>query len=269
MRNSYRISAALVVALALVAAVALAATPVPNGAVVSLKIWNDSPQSVASVINNYPAMIKISDIKLNGCGFANLHNWTFSTDGGVTPASFDNNAMFRFATDVTTEGTGDGEACIRISPWWAHDGDGEFMLNTRTGEIAIFGGRLPFYSFTGNFGLTYAKGDVVRLEMIYLPNDLNAGNPATITYKITKPTFGVTYSSGPLAFDEANPSEDPPHGLWGMLNDAQVGGMVKAYADCGNDEARLRVTWSRIEFYGAGLTPTATPTWGKLRNQYR
>jgi hypothetical protein len=267
MRNSYKISAALVVALALVASVALAATPVPNGAVIALKIWNDSPQSTATPTNNYPALVNISEVKLNGCGFANLDNWTLSADGGATPASFDNNAMFRLACDVTASGTGDGEAYIRVSPWWSHDGDGEFMLNSRTGEIAIFGGRLPFYSFTNAFSLTYVKGETVRLEVIYLPNGLSSASPATITYNIFKNS--VKYSSGPLAFDEGNPAEDPPHGLWGMLNDAQVGGAMKAYADCGNDLAAFNVSWANIVFVGGGTTPATTPSWGKLRKQYK
>ena len=40
---------------------------------------------------------------------------------------------------------------------------------------------------------------------------------------------GTSYTSGPLNMDEANPSEDPPHGRWGILNDARVGGHMKAF----------------------------------------
>ncbi|MBI5837876.1 MAG: hypothetical protein HZB25_11565 [Candidatus Eisenbacteria bacterium] len=268
MRNSYKVLAAFLL-VAVCASAALAATPSPNGALIKLKIWNDSPLSTASSINSYPSMIVISDEGLSGCGFANLHNWSFSEDGGATWAAFDNNSQFRFAADVVCEGTGDGEAYMRISPWWSKDGDGEFMLNTRTGEIAIFGGRLPFWSFTipAHGGLTYAKGQMVRMEMIYLPHSLTAGDPATVEYVIW--VAGVRHSSGPLAFDMANPAEDPPYGLWGMLNDGRVGGAVKAYADCGNTDARFRVTWSRIEFYGAGTTPVSSKTWGNLKRQYK
>ena len=63
--------------------------------------------------------------------------------------------------------------------------DGRFNVRTTDGEIACFGGRLPFYSFTVAHGLTYVKGNPIHLEMIYRPNGLSAASPATIEYKLT------------------------------------------------------------------------------------
>jgi hypothetical protein len=91
--------------------------------------------------------------------------------------------------------------------------------------VAAFGGRLPFYNFTANHGVTYAAGTTIHQRMIYQPNGLSQGSPGTIEYIYTDASG--TYSSGPLAFDEGNPNEDPPYGLWGILNDARVGGMVQ------------------------------------------
>ena len=57
-----------------------------------------------------------------------------------------------------------------------------FNFRTTDGEIAVFGGRLPFYSFTGSQGITYTKGDTVRVGVIYDPHSLSMADPATIQY---------------------------------------------------------------------------------------
>jgi len=38
-----------------------------------------------------------------------------------------------------SDGAGEGEGGLRISPWWAKFVDGRFMANATTGEIACFG----------------------------------------------------------------------------------------------------------------------------------
>ena len=116
---------------------------------------------------------------------------------------------------MTITGTGNAEAGLMVAPWWSLDGDGKFMINGVSGEIAAFGGRLPFYSFTNpsGYSLTYTLGDTVRMGVIYRPNALSSLDPATIEYVLTMAS--LTYSSGQLAFDEGNPAEG--HGSWGML----------------------------------------------------
>ncbi|MGD1042904.1 MAG: PEP-CTERM sorting domain-containing protein [Sedimentisphaerales bacterium] len=199
------------------------ASPAINSAVIQTRIWNDNPTSIVTTTNSYPSSITINDDQRgsDGGNWANLHIVRLSTDG-TTPASFANGDAFGFAADVTITGTGNAEAGLQVAPWWSLQGDGKFMINGQTGEIAAFGGRLPFYSFTTNYSLTYTKGDTVRMGVVYRPNSLSALDPATIEYIVT---MGLTtYSSGQLAFDEGNPAEDPPHGLYGMLSPAQVGG---------------------------------------------
>ncbi len=122
------------------------------------------------------------------------------------------------------------------------------MFNVRTtdGEIAVFGGRLPFRSFFATDGVTYTKGDTIRVGLDYRPNGLSAGDPATIEYTLT---MGAnTYSSGPLAFDEGNTSEDPPHGLWGMLSPAYVGGHMQMFLGDSGVGNTMSVTWANINF---------------------
>jgi len=197
------------------------ASPAINGAVIQTRIWNDNPTSTVTTSNSYASSITIKDDQSGGgSGWANLHIVRLSADGGVTPASFANGDAFSFAADVTITGTGNAEAGLEVSPWWSLQGDGKFMVNGQSGEIAAFGGRLPFYSFTSADGLHYTLGDTIRMGVNYRPNSLSSLDPATIEYVLTMAS--LTYSSGQIAFDQGNPAEG--HGEWGMLTPAQVGG---------------------------------------------
>jgi hypothetical protein len=215
----------LCVGLGLVLCGTAIASPIIDGAVIKTRIFNDNPNSVVTTTNNYASSITIKDDQ-SGCGpgwngWANLHNFRLSDDGGSTPALFANADAFGFAADVTLTGTGNSEGGLLVSPWWSLDVDGRFMANTG-GEIAVFGGRLPFYSFTVQHSLTYTKGDTIRMGVVYRPNSLSEPDPATIEYIVTM--AGTTHSSGELAFDIGNPAEDPPHGVWGLLTPFEVGG---------------------------------------------
>ena len=234
-------------------------TTVPSGATIETRTFNDCPLSVLTTSNNYPASIAITDQMDTLCvGFANLHSFSFSA-GGDTAAVFDNNSNFHVAADVSIAGEGEGEGGLRISPWYGKYTDGRFMLNATTGEIAAFGGALPFYSFTVNNGITYTKGATVRLEITYLANDLTAANPATIQYRVV--LNANIYDSPVLPFGEQNPAECV-HGLWGMLNDGRVGGYFQPRANTG---ALLTATWTNIQFQvlecsAVGCVDTAPPT---------
>ena len=45
---------------------------------------------------------------------------------------------------------------------WQESAEALGAVRSTDGEIACFGGRLPFYSFTAARGLRYAKGDVIQ-----------------------------------------------------------------------------------------------------------
>lgn len=264
MKRIVAIAAASGVALAF-ASLASATTPSANGAVITTRVFNDCPSSTITTTNNYPSNITISDADVNCFGFANLNVWHFSSDGGVTEAQFNNADIFHFCADMVESGGANGEAGLQLSPWWSHNADGLFNVRSTDGEIACFGGRLPFYSFTGAYGLHYVKGTPIHMEMTYLPNGLSAESPATIEYKVTYNS--VSYTSGPLAFDMANPSEDPPHGLWGCLNDARAGGAMKTFLTQGNEPSDFSVSWSNI-CYDNGGVPVRSTTWGAVKALY-
>ncbi len=221
---------------------AVVASPIINGAVINERIFNDDPGSTVTTVNNFGAEITITDARTGAGGFANLHNWRASADGGATAAQFANGDSFTLFTDVTISGDGNGESGLSVAPWWSPDVDGRFNMRTSDGEVAVFGGRLPFYSFTATHGVLYTKGDTVTLGVIYNANGNSAGDPATIEYIYDD---GTVYSSGALAFDEGNPAE--PYGTWGMLDNAQIGG----YTQVTGANATLSTTWGNITY-----TPT-------------
>ncbi|HEY4759926.1 MAG TPA: PEP-CTERM sorting domain-containing protein [Thermoguttaceae bacterium] len=246
--RSYRLIFA--VALSLLASMA---SPVPavniNSAVIKLRIFNDDPDSLLTFGDNYPASIFIQDLKLDGDGvpfeFANLHVWHLS-ENDLNDAVFNNNDGFDISSNLLISGTGNGEAGLQVTPWWSQDMDGRLMVRTDSGEVVAFGGRLPFYNFTGTYGLHYVKGDTIGLEIRYEPNSLTSVDPGTIEYLVTY--NNNTYSSGVIPFDQGNPFDDPPYGLWGILNDARVGGFVQPNIGVGNPETYLRADWSSIAY---------------------
>src|SRR4029453_7581 len=181
MRRAYSYRALAGAAVALMALAALApesgaVSPIPNSAVFRTRIFNDCSSSTLTTVNNSPAQLIIDDALNCTTGFANLHNWRFSGNG-VDPLVFNNNDGFRFCADLLITGTGHGEAGLQICPWWTQDVDGRLNVRTTDGEVACFGGRLPFYSFTAQNGLHYVKGNTNHPEIRDLPNRLSHQKP--------------------------------------------------------------------------------------------
>lgn len=264
--NVYRVlagAAVVLIALAALAPESGAVSPIPNSAVIRTRIFNDCQTSLLTTTNNYPAEVAIEDCLDCATGFANLHVWRFSSDGS-NPLVFNNNDGFRFCADLTLSGTGQGESGLQLSPWWSQDVDGRLNVRTTDGEIACFGGRLPFYSFTAQQGVTYTKGNMIHLEIKYLPNGLSQANPGTIEYKLVY--LNQTYTSPVLPFDQGNPNE--PYGQWGILNDARVGGHAQIFNQAGNPTC-LRASWANICYEDLGTVPVEPTTWGSIKAVYR
>lgn len=251
---------ALAIALSATTALIASATPNPNSAVILERVFNDCPFSGLTTNNSYPSSITISD-NVEGCGvFANLHVWRFSEDS-ATPAIFMNADCFTIRADLVIRGTGQAEAGLQIRPWWS-EADGRVNVRSTDGEIACFGGRLPFYPFTGSNGITYVKGETIGIEVAYDPNGLTSDDPGTIVYTIHYQ--GNDYSSGVLPFDEGNAAEG--YGTWGILDQAQVGGFVQVFTAA---QGEATAQWSNIEFEACGPTPTIDSSWGQIKASYK
>jgi len=241
------------------------ATPVPNSAVLHTRVFNDCPSSTLISTNAFPALIEFNDSDpIPQCfGFANLHTWRFSTDG-TNAIQFQNGDAFQYGATLTLNGAGEGG--LSLSPWFSPDADGLFNVRSTDGEIACFGGRMPFYSFTAAQGLTYTNNTPIHLEIIYNPRGLSSVSPAQITYNIVY--NANNYTSGPLNFDEGNTSEDPPHGLWGALNPWYAGGHVKMFLFDNLPTHAMDATWTNIT-YNSDPTPATPKSWGKIKAEYR
>lgn len=257
----HRSAAALVGCLGL-AAVANA-QPNVNGATLHTRVFNDFPNSTLGTTNAYPGVVQISDgnlVNTPPSGFANLHNWHLSANGGASDAVFNNGDMFSLFADVSLTGTGQGELGLQVAPWWSQNVDGRFNLRSTDGEVAVFGGRLPFYSFTAAQGVHYVGGTTVRIGIEYNPNGLSSASPAQIRY-----TYGGL-DSGWLNFDEGNPME--PYGTWGMLDDARVGGYMQVFgAQTGTGTAIG--TWGNISYVPAPSSLALLAAGGLLTSRRR
>ncbi len=267
-------SLACLTSLAILALTATVASAVPgvNSAIINERIFNDCPNSTLTTNNAYPASIFIGDAPDAQCvidnagAFANLHNWRFSEDG-ANPALFMNSDLFRFSADLVIDGPGQCESGLQISPWWSPDVEGRLNVRTTDGEIAMFGGFLPFFSFTANYGLFYQKGQTIHIEFNYTPNSNTEADPATLECKITY--GGNLYTSGALPFNNNNPNDPPQYGYFGIGNDSQAGGHIQCLWQPGQFQ-EVNATWSNISFSPDAKPTAAEPTtWGRIKTMYR
>jgi len=258
----------LALAAACLTCTAAFATPLPNSAVLHLRVFNDCPISILNTTNSFPASIVIDDENQPPqplcAGFANLHVWRFSTDG-VNPIQSLNGDAFEYSCTLVLDGIA-GEGGLNLSPWFGPDTDGLFNVRTTDGEIACFGGRMPFFTFTGAFGLHYVTGTPIQIGITYIPNGLSSVSPAQIVYNVRYAS--INYTSGLLNFDQGNPAEDPPHGLWGALNPWFAGGHMKMFVQTVGQPHGMKGTWSDIQ-YTTNPVSTAKSSWGELKKLYR
>lgn len=257
----------LSVAAFVVTAAVAAASPAPTSAVLNERVFNDCSGSMLTSTNSYPALISFDDVGDPMCtGFANLHNWRFS-ENGVDPVLFSNGDIFRFSADLVIDGAGQCESGIQISPWWSQNVEGRINVRTTDGEIAMFGGVLPFYNFSANTGIFYQKGQPIHLEMNYEPHSNTMADPGTLEGKITY--GGIPYSSGVLPFTNFNAAEDPIYHSYGIMEMAQAGGHIQVLWQAGQNQ-EATATWTNIQYFpDAKPTPTETSSWGRIKSIYR
>jgi hypothetical protein len=267
-----RIGYSILAALALVAfaSTVYAQTPNPNGVKFETRIYNDCPASTVTTGGSYPSSFYIDDTTLPCSGYANLHIWQFSEDGGATTAQFGNNSNFHFCADLVISGedANGGEAGINIAPWWWKV-DGRINVRIPDGEVAAFGGRMPFKNWTGDHGVVYVKDTSIHLEMTYVsgPSGPSAAAPGQVQYSVT---YGAnTYTTPWFLLDEGNVAEGVVHGNWGILEPSTVGGFFQPRLDPGNFSSNLRATWSNVCYDNLQVVPTQNTTWGRLKGLYR
>lgn len=164
-----------------------------NSVVVQERVFNDFPSSNLTSVDNFPTEVSFTEFDYGAGGFANRHDAKYSADN-ATAYSLDQSTAFDIKFDINLDVGSFSprkEAGIRFDS--GITGDGLFLL-TSDGEVAAFGGALPFHSFGTS---AYTPGTTTSMQIIYRPDDDTDafdGDASTIEYLLG----GV--SSGQLDF---------------------------------------------------------------------
>jgi hypothetical protein len=171
-----------------------------NSVAIGTRYFNDFPNSTLVVTNNGLPSVEFQESNFGTGGFANRHIGMLSNNG-TTPYHFSPAGNVDFSVTVLMHAAGAVEAGMFIGkipnfPTGAGADTGQFPLLPNNGEIAAFGGFLPFFSnnVPPNTGLPRAARDTsFTLRFMYD----SAAN--TVTY-------GVNGQFTPaLALDPNNP----------------------------------------------------------------
>ncbi len=176
-----------------------------NSNAVGLRYFNDIPGSSVQVLQNtYPSLLKFEEnfpVRPPGGGGVNRHIGVLSADSGITPFIIPHNTAWYYQATVRMDGDASVEVGLHIGglgttpPWNLNANTGVLAVNGQNGEIAAFGGWLPFFS-TFDPAFAYmghgARAQDFRLGILVRPL-----SPTSVTAEY----FVDGHSTGPLALD--------------------------------------------------------------------
>ncbi len=166
-----------------------------NGVKIQERIFNDFPNSKLTTTNNFPALVQFNETNFGLGTFANRHAAYFSTDGGANAKDFNYGDAFdvSFTLDLDATPANGREAGFHVNS----GGDYGFFGVLPNGEIAAFGGSLPFFSAGAG---VWTPGAEVQLRLVHTPGDGTAANPSVMDYMYNTGSGWVTVSKN---FDNA------------------------------------------------------------------
>ena len=208
-----------------------------NGAVVQREFVDDT-NSIFTPLVTYPTQIVLSDQAVNmntGKNFGNRDAFRLSDDGGMSAFQFSDTNFFNISFSLTLQ----GNVSPRKEAGYLLDtqyGQGQFIVNSDAGEVVIFGGPFPFYSFNNTYGLKYTIGQTVTLGVTYFQD----------TDGINKIVYHANaFDSPALSFDPKQP---------GIFNGGMIGGYLQVPIDTGNLTNGAMVTFQNIAIAPVGNT---------------
>lgn len=214
-----------VAAITLSGAMASAAITDVDSVLIEERVFNDFPGSTLVTTNSFPGSVVFDESAFGAGGWANKHLATLSSDGGATKHLLANAEDFAISVDIKLEAAATSprkEVGFRFDTF-----GGEGLVNiTSDGEVAAFGGPLPFHSFGTS---AYTLGTTVNLGVVYKAPA--GGSPGTIEYILD----GV--SSGALAFTNLE---------LGIINSSKVGFTLQNQVDAGNPGDFGKATYSNF-----------------------
>ncbi len=134
--------------------------------VINERVFNDFPGSTLVTTSNGIDSVQFAESAYGTGGWANRHDASVSSNGGVSDHIFTFLDDFSIEADVTLSATDAGsEAGLRaVAPV---TGDVQFIIKDN-GEIAAFGGGAPFFSFAGAGAPNgYVQGTSIFMKMVY------------------------------------------------------------------------------------------------------
>lgn len=186
-----------------------------------------------------------------GGNFANRHEFTFSSDGGLTDHLFSINDSYTVKTLVNLSNGSNSprkEAGFLIHPTLCCDAN--YIINSDAGEIVAFGG--PFFSFGNNGGGNgYTPGTTILMGYTMIAaGDGNGPLQNTVEYFIDRlpGVPGGESSSGPLPY--GNLEGGPP-------SDYKITLYTQSRPDLSNTAEFVRTNFSDIMFTPPVPEPTS------------
>ncbi len=180
-------------------------------------------------VNNYPSLVSFSEQSVDGngtAGGANRDVFKFSADSGASNFVFGVNTFFSVDMAITLSLPAGVPNAPRKEAGYLFDsngGQGLFII-TSDGEVAAFGGGLPFFRAAG----TYTPGQTVNLGLtVFRDTD----NLRKIQYRFNGET------SAALAFDNLEQ---------GLPPSATLGGYLQVPVDATNPSNGATATFANI-----------------------
>lgn len=274
-------SLAAVAALAAFAGSAIADVSTINSVRIQNRNFNDFPGSTILQTVQYPTTVDWDERFPAGAasrlpagnppgsgGFANRHFGWFSADNGASNYAFQNGESFTARANVLIQTGGNitpgGNALPRreagfaiFNPQNGFDGgnpnnpivsyiDEGFVMVASDGEVAMFGGGLPFFSFNSlnDPNARYFLGTSARIEFRYFAP--SGGNPAACQVVFTN-FLGTEFASPVLPFSNASVVLGNASGL---ANGTNVGLRAQNQRNPNFDD------FSLIRYNNISVTPT-------------
>lgn len=155
-----------------------------NGTQQVNRVWNDFASSTLVPTNNYPAQVSWDESFPAGTtgNFANKHLSYLSTDGGASAFGLDGNQSWTLTTHVqisAPNGAPRKEGALQIEnprPGLGYTDEGHLLVAS-DGEVAIFGGVMPFYTSNFTGGPWYSLNSVSLLTFQYFAPGSNPNDP--------------------------------------------------------------------------------------------
>lgn len=177
-----------------------------NSNAVGLRYFGDIQASTAQVTqNSYPGLLEFREdfpVRPAGQSGSNRHIGVLSADSGISPFIIPGTIAWYYAATVRMSGAASTQVGLHIGgvgtnwpPGNENANTGVLMVNGLNGEIAAFGGWLPFFStFDPSFAyMGHGQRDQdFRLAILIRPL-----SPTSVTAEY----FVDGHSTGPLALD--------------------------------------------------------------------